>query len=287
MFDCVPEGLGGLGGDQCLATAADRRGDHYRELLLVLVEDLADGDEGCLGVEGVEDGFDQEQVGAAGDERAHLMGVGGLHLIEGDDAEAGVVGIGRVGERDRQRPDGSGYEALTTCVVGDAIGPLAALLRRFFVDLPGEVVEHRVFDDLLVEGGVFAAAVLARVVDEEFALGDAGGAEGVGLDDVCAGFEEAAMNVADHLRLREGEEITVVEQVLGRVLEALPANVGFFHAVGADGRAHRSVDDGDAVLEDLFQRMFPGCVHFYSMSFPLARCVVASIVVRRAIEARR
>ena len=82
--------------------------------------------------------------------------------------------------------------------VGDAVGPLAALPRRLLVDLPGQVVEERVLDDLLVERRVLAAAVLARIVDEELALGDAGGAEGVGLDDVRAGLEEAAVDVADH-----------------------------------------------------------------------------------------
>ena len=172
--------------------------------------------------------------------------VGGLDLVEGDDAEAGVVGVGRVGERDGERPDGAGDEALAAGVVGDAVGPFAALPRGLFVDLPGEVVEERVVDDLLVERGVFAAAVLARIVDEELALGDAGGAEGVGLDDVRAGLEEAAVDVADHLRLGEREEVAVVQQVLFRVLEALAADVGFLHAVGADGGAHRAVDDGDA-----------------------------------------
>ena len=181
--------------------------------------------------------------------------VGGLDLVEGDYAEAGIVGVGRVGERDGERADGSGHEALAAGLVADAVGPFAALLRGLLVDLPGQVAEHRVFDDLLVEGGVFAAAVLARVVDEELALGDAGGAEGVGLDDVGAGLEKAAMDVADHLRLRQGEDVAVVQQVLGGVFEALAADVGFRHAVGADGRAHRSVDDGDSAFEDLFERM--------------------------------
>src|ERR1700738_3947065 len=75
------------------------------------------------------------------------------------------------------------------------------------------------------------------------------------------------MNVADHLRLSQGEEITVVEQVLGRVFEALPADVSFLHAVGADRRAHRSVDDGNSTVENLFQRMLLGCSHFHLMSF--------------------
>ena len=88
--------------------------------------------------------------------------------------------------------------------------------RGLLVDLPGEIVEELVVDDLLIERRIFAAAVLARVVDEELALRDAGGAEGVGLDDVRAGLEKAAMDVADHLGLREREEVAVVEQVLGR-----------------------------------------------------------------------
>ena len=184
--------------------------------------------------------------------------VGGLHLIERDHAEAGVVGVGRVRERDRQRPDRAGDEARPPVGVGDAVGPLAALARRLLVDLPGEVVEERVVDDLLVERRVLAAAVLARIVDEELALRDAGRAEGVGLDDVRAGLEEAAVDVADHLRLRQREEIAVVEQILLRVLEALAADVRLRHAVGADGRAHRAVDDGDAFVEQLLERVIVG-----------------------------
>ncbi len=186
----------------------------------------------------------------AGDQGADFVLVGGFDLVEGDDAEAGVIRIGRIGEGDGQGSDGSGYEALAAGFVGDAVGPLTALPGGFFVDLPGQAVEERVVDDLLVEGGVFAAAVLAGVFDEEFALGDAGGSKGVGLDDVCPGFEEAAVNVADHVRLGQGEEVSVVQQVFFRVLKAVATDVGFLHAVGADGGAHRSVDDGDSGFQD-------------------------------------
>ncbi len=112
--------------------------------------------------------------------------------------------------------------------------------------------------------------MLAGVVDEELALGDAGGAEGVGLDDVGTGLEEAAMDVADHRGLRERKEVAVVEEVLGRVLEALAADVGFLHPVGADGGAHGAVDDGDAGGEDLFQRMLWGLDHVYWMALSVA-----------------
>ena len=59
----------------------------------------------------------------------------------------------------------------------------------------------------------------------------------------------------------EREEVAVVQQVLRRVLEALAADVRFRHAVGADGRAHRAVDDGDAAFEDLLKRMLMGFLH--------------------------
>jgi hypothetical protein len=167
----------------------------------------------------------------------------------------GVLGVGRVGEGDGEGADGSGDEALAAGGVGDAVGPLAALAGGGLVDLPGEVVEHGIFDDVLVEGGVFAAAGLAGVVDEELGLGDGGGAEGVGLKDVGTGLEEAAVDVADHVGLGDGEEVAVVEEVFGGVFEALSADVGLGHAVGADGGAHGSVDDGDAGLEDVVERM--------------------------------
>ena len=82
--------------------------------------------------------------------------------------------------------------------------------------------------------------------------------------------KKPAMDVADHLRLRQREEVAVVQQVLRRVLEALPADVRFRHAIGADRRAHRSVDDGDATLEDLFKRMLVGFRHVSPMSLSVA-----------------
>src|ERR1700761_422077 len=63
------------------------------------------------------------------------------------------------------------------------------------------------------------------------------------------------MDVTDHLRLSQGEEVAVIEEIFLRVLEALPADVRFRHAVSADRRAHRTVDDGDSTLEYLLKRM--------------------------------
>ena len=56
--------------------------------------------------------------------------VGGLHLIEGDDAEAGIVGIGRVRERDGQRADGAGDEALAAGFVARRGRPIRGTAAR-------------------------------------------------------------------------------------------------------------------------------------------------------------
>ncbi len=82
------------------------------------------------------------------------------------------------------------------------------------------------------------------------------------------------MDVADHLRLCEGEEIAVVEQVLGGVLEAVAADVGLGHAVSANGGAHCTVDDGDSTFQNFLKRVLVGCRHFPLISFH-ARCGLA------------
>ena len=71
------------------------------------------------------------------------------------------------------------------------------------------------------------------------------------------------MNIADHLRLRQAEEVAVVFEILGRVQEPLSADIRLRHPVGANRRAHRPIDDGDAVLECLLKRMLVRCCHFF------------------------
>src|SRR6202048_5033338 len=104
--------------------------------------------------------------------------------------------------------------------------------------------------------------MLPRIVDKEFALRNAGCAEGVRLDDVRPGFQKPAMDVTDHIRLSQGEEVAIVPQILRRVLEVFPAAVSFRHAISADRRAHRPIDDGDSTLEDLLKRMLVESSHF-------------------------
>ena len=166
-------------------------------------------------------------------------------------------------------PNGSSHKPLPPGGVGHAIRPLSPLPRRLLVDLPRQALQKRVFNHLLIKLGILSPPVLARIVDKELALRNAGRPKGVGLNDVRPGLQKPAMNVADHLRLCQRKQVAVVQQVFLRVLEAFPANVRLFHPVGADGRAHRSIDDGDAAFKDLSQRMKVRLSHFFPMVYGL------------------
>ena len=58
------------------AAIGDRHRDHQRQPHAALVERLLDADQRGLGVERVEDGFEQQQVRAAVDQPERLLGVG-------------------------------------------------------------------------------------------------------------------------------------------------------------------------------------------------------------------
>ena len=73
------------------------------------------------------------------------------------------------------------------------------------------------------------------------------------------------MDVADHLWLSQAEQVAIVYQILRRTLEAFPADVRFFHSVGAERRAHRPVNDGDPAFENLFERMWVSLIHLFLM----------------------
>lgn len=61
------------------------------------------------------------------------------------------------------------------------------------------------------------------------------------------------MNIADGRCLRQRVEIAVVLEIFLRVREPFAANFLLAQAVGANGRAHRAVDDDDALAEGFLQ----------------------------------
>jgi len=121
----------------------------------------------------------------------------------------------------------------------DAVrGDVARLVRRAEL-VAGRAGQLRGFDVHLV-GQAGEVVVFLR---------DGRGTEGVGLDEVGAGGEVLLVDLAEHVGPREHQHLVVALQVLVVVLEALAAVVGLGELVALDHRAHRAVEDGDAVLQ--------------------------------------
>ena len=79
MLDRDAERVERLARQRAAAAVGDRHRDHHRQAHAALGEHLLDGDERGLGVQRVEDGLDQQQVGAAVDQAAHLLVVRVAH----------------------------------------------------------------------------------------------------------------------------------------------------------------------------------------------------------------
>ena len=222
----VPERLGHLPRERAAGGVGDRAGDHDRPAALVLLEQRLERVDRGLGVEGVEDRLDEEHVGAAVDEAAGLLEVGLDELVVGDVAGPGVVDVGGDGCRAVRRAERAQHPARP---VGRALGHGVGLGAR----------ERRGGDVQLV------GEVLQAVVGERDALR----VEGVGLEEVGARLEVGAVHPADDLRLGDRQQVVVALLVVGVVGEPLPAVVGLGQAVPLDHRAHRPVEDEDALAQ--------------------------------------
>jgi hypothetical protein len=233
--DRAPERLHGLPREHPPREIRDRHRHDERKLDSGGLEDLLGGDERSLRVQGVEDRLDEQEVDVALDQRPHLLHVGVAHLVEGDGAVAGIVDVGREGQGLLQRPDRPRDEAgLVGRPLGGRVRRLPGDARRGEVDLAREVLEPVVL------------------------LADPGRRERVGLDEVCAGLEEATVGLLDHLGLGEHEHVVVALQVVAVVAEALAPVVGLLEPRALHHRAHGAVDHQDALGQEQLEALSRG-----------------------------
>ena len=231
MLHRIPEGLRGLAREIAARKIGDGAGDHDGQLAAKLLEHLFHRETRGLGVQRIEHRLDEDGIGAAFDQAARLRGVGVDQRIEADIAETGIVHIGRDGGGAVGGADGAGDEArLIGRLLGPRVGRLAGDFRRRDIHLIGDVLE----------------AVIR--------LADGLGVEGVGLDDVGAGFQIGVVDLADDLGLGEHEEIVVALEIARVLLEARAAIAGLVQLVALDHGAHGAIQDEDALLGFALQR---------------------------------
>ncbi len=230
VTDGVPERLGHLAGEGASGRVGDGAGHDHRPPALALLEQGLQGEDRGLGVERVEDRLDQEQVGSAVDQPAGLLEVRRDQLVVGHVARARVVDVGRDRRGAVRRTERAGHEAR---VVGrrDLVGRSARDLRAGTVDLVGQVLH----------------AVVG--------LRDGRGGEGVGLEDVRAGGEVLPVDLPDHVRLGEVQQVAVALDVARPVGEPVAAELLLPGREALDERAHGAVDDQDALAQGAAERL--------------------------------
>ena len=160
--------------------------------------------EGGLGVEGVEDGFNQQQIYSALHQGVDLFAVGSNQLVKGDGPVGGVVDIGAHGAGLVGRANGASHVAglgwLALCVVvGGTAGQLGC-------------------------SQVYLADVRLGVV---VGLADAGGVEAVGLNDVGSSLQVLAVDLLHQVRPRQAEQVVVAFQLTGEGSEQVATEVLF------------------------------------------------------------
>ncbi len=161
----IPERFRQLSRQQAAGFVGDGAGDHHRHVDAARFGDLGDRVERRLGVQRVEDGFDQQQIGAAVEQAVDLLAIGLAQIVKGDGAIAGVGYVGRDRGGAVGRAQRAGDKTRLAVLGADALGGGARQLGAFEVEFIGEV-RH------LVIG-----------------LRDRGRGEGVGGDDVGAGAQ--------------------------------------------------------------------------------------------------
>ena len=102
-----PESRRCLAAEEPSRAIGDRARDHHRDGKAASIENIRYGGDRRFGVERVEDGLDEEQVGTAFDQTLHLLGIGAAQVIEGDGAKAGIGYVGRDRGGAVCRPDGT------------------------------------------------------------------------------------------------------------------------------------------------------------------------------------
>ena len=122
----IPERFRQLARQQPAGLVGDGARDHHRHVDAARFGDFGDRIQRRLGVERVEDGLDQQQVGAAVEQAVDLLAVGRAQIVEGDGAEAGIGDVGRDRRGAVGRADGAGDKARLAVLGGR---PASAAVR--------------------------------------------------------------------------------------------------------------------------------------------------------------
>ena len=194
-----------------------------------LVQTLAHRVQRRLGIQGVEHRLDQQQVDAALDQGPRRLRVARHQGVETDVPEPRVVHVGRERSGSAGRSQRTGDEALPPRARRHLVGHAARQPCRG----PVQLGDQRLHVVVRLRDGI-------RV-------------EGVRGDDIGTRQQILAMNVCDDLWLRQDQEVVVAAQIAAPVSEARTAELRLGQTVPLDHRAHRTVEEDQALWQQLEQ----------------------------------
>ena len=219
------EGFDGLS-RQGAARRGECAGDDDRQSHAAFCEEGFDGEDRCLGVQRIEDGFEHQQVGAAVHQAPSLIVVRLRELFESESPGAGVVHVRRHRQRMARRAHRAAHEAgLLRIAGGEGV-------RRFAGDGcagPVDAVRLRCQSVVGQRNGV--------------------GVERVGRNYVRSGLEVFLVDFADCFRTGEVQQVVAASEKFFARGELLAPVVGFVQAVLLYHRAESAVEQQDAVFE--------------------------------------
>jgi hypothetical protein len=190
-----------------------------------------DGEERGLGIQRVEDGFEQQQIGAAFHQAARLFVIHFAQFVERDAARGGAVHVLRHRRGAIGRPHRSRDQSVFAGMRGfEFIGHLAGDPRARDIKLVNVILE----------------AVIER--------GNRVRVECVGFDDVGAASRYCALDGLHDLRLRDVQHVEVPAQVARMLQKLRAAKSRFLQLLRLDHRAHGAVQNDDPLLQEIFQR---------------------------------
>ena len=231
MRDRSAESLDGLPREGAAAGVGQRAREHGGNVAAQLLGESVDRVERRLGVEGVEDRFDKQDIGAAVQKTARLLGVGVGQLAERHLAGRRIGHVGRDGGGAVGGSHRSGYEPGFPGVAG----------REFVGRTPGE--------------GRRRARNLAGVLLQSVVLERNGvGVERIGGHDVGACRQVFFVDGPHRFGLCEDQQVVAAAQPHGPLAEPLAAVIFFGETVLLNHRAQPAVQEQDARFQELFER---------------------------------
>ena len=95
MAQRIPEGFGSLSGQGAPGSIGNGAGNHHRPAPATFFKELFDGEQGRLGVQGIEYRFHQQDVRPALGQAAHGIEIISHQLVEADVAVTRIIDIRR------------------------------------------------------------------------------------------------------------------------------------------------------------------------------------------------